>query len=554
MIKRLILSLIVIGCLTGFKTGFLGSVNIDYDFESIDMASGPDTFELFENISSVVAVNSNYAFRGARSLHLKDRADNNDFPEFQGYFPTVNGGVLEVGFALMTPTPSEPFNIALAGQAHFKMQKNGLGFWLFNDGGTLRHMSNSIPKKLFSLQPFQWYSINVSIDTRTGEYSLRVSNELGEQLVFLEQQKHPVNAAGSSLDKYSFSGDLNDTGAANFFIDAFFLRTDQADSPKPLIAPGRRDLFVDKWNHYYQQTQKIKYCLPPQLPYDFIDIYNTAALQTMQANSEILRLLLDSPSSSSLENFEHPEPLISGVAKWASGCSKLKQGEFAQAVSDLEDASELIGYSPAVQSGLAIAHANLGLFHAAQSIALRAQMNWPDDVRWQVLQAAIGFIAGRPEESEATLSNLANSIRLNKREASELMRSLGWFDQGAIAKLKFDQVWNEFAEDYIVAEQYYFSLLWQKRFDESLSFAGDVTEMLAQNDMVSPLWLERAADAAFFSKQYRSAERLYKRVLEESRHRVSALMKLSDVYFLQGQHDQERRIRESIYGALRYEQ
>jgi len=137
--------------LTGFTSGHLGRVDIKYDFESKDIASGPDSFELFEATTSEVSISSKYAFRGSRSLHIQDYQENQSFPEFQGYFPRVSGGTLKIGFALMTPNPEEPFNIAFAGPEHFRMTQNGLGFWLINDAGTLRHMSDSIPKRLLNL-------------------------------------------------------------------------------------------------------------------------------------------------------------------------------------------------------------------------------------------------------------------------------------------------------------------------------------------------------------------------------------------------------------------
>jgi len=272
MRSALILAVISLTILVGFKTGYLGSVDIYYDFESIEIDSGPDTFELFEQSTSEVSLSSAFAFRGAYSLHIQDYVKNSDFPEFQGYFPPVSSGTIEVGFALMTPTPEEPFNIAFAGKKHFSMVKDGIGFWLFNKSGTLRHMSDSIPKKLLELTPFQWYWFEITLDIDKGEYSLKVSDEFDNEIISLEKQKHPINATGSSLQKYSFIGDLEDQGNGDLYIDEFIFRTDYAESPKPLIAPGRRSLFIDQWNEYHKKLENIDFCLAPKLPYDFINI------------------------------------------------------------------------------------------------------------------------------------------------------------------------------------------------------------------------------------------------------------------------------------------
>ena len=88
--------------LVGFKTGSFGSIDIQYDFESSEVDSGPDTFEIFEQSSSSVSLSREYAFRGRSSLHIQDFRKNKTFPEFQGYFPKVSDGSVDIVFALMT--------------------------------------------------------------------------------------------------------------------------------------------------------------------------------------------------------------------------------------------------------------------------------------------------------------------------------------------------------------------------------------------------------------------------------------------------------------------
>jgi len=540
--------------LAGFKTGQLGSVDISYDFESVDIASGPDTFELFEASTAEVSLSSQYAFRGSHSLHLQDRANNRTFPEFQGYFPTVSNGTLNIGFALMTPTPNEPFNIAFAGSQHFRLTQDGIGFWLLNDAGTLRHMSDSIPKRLFNLTAYQWYWFEIELDVSNGTYSLLVRDEAGRKIVNLIDQTHPSNTKKSSLRKYSFAGDMSDRGSADFYIDEFVLRTDYADSPSPLIAPGRRTLFVDQWNEYHKKIENLDFCLAPKLPYDFIDIYNTEGLKTLQDNVEIMRALLSYSSSSVLAEFEHEEALINGIAKWAEGCAHLKNGQHDKAIENLEIAQQLIGNSPATQQSLAIAYAKVNQVYAARSIISSGQTAWPDDVRWPVLSAVIGFMYGRAEDSESALSGVANSLEYDSSKAQALMEDVGWLTSPAARLLKSKQIWNEQTEDFIVAEQYYFALLWQSRYREAERYADDFANLLSRYDIHSPLWFERVGDAALFANDLSSAEREYKKVLKIHQHRMSTLQKLADVYFLQNRMGKERKVRESIFGALNYEQ
>jgi hypothetical protein len=554
MKRWLIIIAISLFGLMGFETGQFGSVYINYNFESIEIDSGPDTFELFEASTSEVSLSSRFAFRGRHSLHIQDYVENSSFPEFQGYFPEVNGGTIEIGFALMTPTPSESFNIALAGSNHFSMTKDGIGFWLFNDSGSLRHMSDSIPKRLFDLTAFKWYWFEIVLDVSRGKYSLIVSDDYGAVIINLDQQKHPTNVKKSGLDKYSFAGDLNDRGNANLYIDEFVLRTDYADSPEPLLAPGRRSLFVDQWNKYHKQIENLDVCLAPQLPYDFINIYNTVGLKNLQENVDVLKILLSSPSEKTLVEFTHENKLMNGVSKWALGCLNLKTGDYYQAIKNFEAAQTIIGVSPATQMGLAIVYANAKHEYGANAVVANGIQAWPDDARWFVLSAALGFISGRAEDSEAAISAMANSFKLSSKEAKALLEDFGWLNEPAVTNLKSSEVWNKEVEDLVVAEQYYFSLLWQDRYNEAQNYADDVNRLLRKHRISSPIWLERAGDAALFAKDFSSAEREYKKALKAREYSLSSLMKLADVYFLQGRVDDERDIRESIFGALNYEQ
>ena len=57
--------------------------------------------------------------------------------------------------------PDQTLNIALAGPSHFTLTKDGIAFWLKTTNGVLHHVSDSIPKKLFPIDPFAWYLVDV---------------------------------------------------------------------------------------------------------------------------------------------------------------------------------------------------------------------------------------------------------------------------------------------------------------------------------------------------------------------------------------------------------
>lgn len=527
--------------------------DVRYDFESINIDSGPDTFQLFEHGDVNVSINSYYAYRGNRSLHLQDKSNSKSFPEFQGYFPNQTQGKLQLSFALMTPDLNEKFNIALAGQGHFYMVENGLGFWLFNDNGVLRHMSDGIAKKVVKLVAYQWYWFDIELDLDRGEYQLFVADEFGETLVSLSNQVHPTSRANSGLNKYSFIGDLEDTGNANFFIDEFSLRTSQTTADRGFVAPGRRSLFIDQWHELNKKSAQIDYCLPATIPYDFIQLQDQASLDILKANTDLLKALISNPKETDYNAARQAGDVFSGMADWAQGCQMLKQKNYSAAVITLEKAQAALGDVPAVQLALAMAYARAGDVYNAQSVLRYGQSVWPNDTRWTVAAAAVGFISDDVALVNNALATVVNNLTYSKSDTLALMENIGWVFAPAARVLSRQQVWDERTKIFILLEQHYFALLWQQQYVQALGYANQLIEQLAKYDINSPLWLERAADAAFLQGDLSSAETAYLNILKTDENKISALQKLADVYFLQGNAQQERVLRESLFGVLDYD-
>lgn len=74
-----------------------------------------------------------------------------------------------------------------------------------------------------------------------------------------------------------------------------------------------------------------------------------------------------------------------------------------------------------------------------------------------------------------------------------------------------------------------------------------------EENPLSPLAHERAADAAFLAGRPGEAIALYERLLEGSERRTILELKLADAYFKAGDREAERRLREAIYGRLEEE-
>ncbi len=71
---------------------------------------------------------------------------------------------------------------------------------------------------------------------------------------------------------------------------------------------------------------------------------------------------------------------------------------------------------------------------------------------------------------------------------------------------------------------------------------------------LDPDRLECAADEAFFQGDLDLAEQIYDRLHQDPKRAQRILLKLSDISYKRGDREEERRLRESIYGSLDYEE
>ncbi len=188
-----------------------------------------------------------YRVSGEMSLEIADKAGDGKFPELQGYFETRKRGEIFCHFAFLVVTPEEEFDVALAGPEFFSQRKDGIAFWLENRGGQLVHWSDGIPKKLFALQGFTWYYVDLRYSIDRGAYDLTIGQEgFSEALVSLRQQPNVTASPGSAVDKFSFVGDpYDDHSDVVYYVDDIRIAAGERLPEKPFAAPGRRQLFVD---------------------------------------------------------------------------------------------------------------------------------------------------------------------------------------------------------------------------------------------------------------------------------------------------------------------
>lgn len=218
-----------------------------YEFEAKEaLATGPDTFAVFRPLQGDVSLTRLFRFSGEQAVLLRDVPADGEFPELQGYFPERTSGTLVLRFALMSPDPQMPWNVALAGPKRFVLQKDGIAFWLKAEAGVMRHVSDSIPKKLLAIRPYVWYLVEVRYDIDAGRYDLSVREENATTpQVALRGQPNATASPASSVDKFSFVGDVEyDAAESTVVVDDIVIATSPTTELPPFVAPGRRALFV----------------------------------------------------------------------------------------------------------------------------------------------------------------------------------------------------------------------------------------------------------------------------------------------------------------------
>jgi hypothetical protein len=174
---------------------------------------------VFEHGQGRVDLACDIRHEGRESVRLTDVSGDGDFPEVQGSFPKVESGTLRFRFALLVATPLERFNIALAGPQHFTMEKDGIAFWLKSEEGFLCHVSDGMPKKLFAIEPFVWYSIEAMLDIDAGTYDLRITKDHAP-LIDLKQQPNATQSPHSAVWLFSFAGSVaEDDSNVCYYVD-----------------------------------------------------------------------------------------------------------------------------------------------------------------------------------------------------------------------------------------------------------------------------------------------------------------------------------------------
>ena len=530
-------SLLVPVCPAGGAPARPASVLASYSFDD-ELATGPDTVAVWQGARHSkggrgrVSLSGAFHVSGHRSVELRDVAGDGDFPELQGYFPVRTTGRLFFHFALLVTDPAEELNVALAGPSFFRLEKDGLAFWLGTRDGWLVHYADGAPKRLCAPEPFVWYAVDVVYDVPAGTYDLVIHAEGREEaIVSLRRQPNANRRPGSSIDKFSFVGaPFSDRSDVVYYVDDVVIGTDQEVARSAFVAPGRRKLFIDSFVEYQTLLRERPRCLPPLDPEDLGFTADDLAEVQAAGSSETVRQLMAGqriPRRTSLERGgETWRRVLDAAGAWSEGCAALAAGDAAGALTLFERAE---GAAPAgrifrLSAALSLA-ALKRIDEAEERLALVSE--WRYDARYAVASAYVG---------------------LGRRD---LGRALEWLRDPAREALDGESQADSVATR--VAEQYYYVLLWKGEYADAREYARRMAGRQLPPLESAGAWSVRAADASFYNRDLAEARELYRSALVgEKDHAMlrEIYLRLADLAFLGGDLVEERRLREHYYGAL----
>jgi len=534
------------------------STLVSYSFDDDTLATGPDTFAVFEKAKGRVHLSSAFRYSGYRSVEIRDVAGDGEFPELQGYFPLRDTGTLYAHFALLVANPDEQLNIALAGPEWFTLKKGGIAFWLQTRGGWLCQYSDSIPMRLVQVRPFTWYLVDLAYDVARGIYDLTIREEGGnDPVVALKGQANAFSEPGSAVDKFSFIGDNgHDTSNVDYFVDDVLLTVDRPIPLAPFVAPGRRKLFFDTWNDARALLRAKPVCLPS---IDLADFgLDAAAIEEMERAgllSALQDILTGTPARIPETGSAANTRALQAILLWKGGCSALERGDADTALERFSKAGELVPRGSIYEASALLSLAALGRFGDVDERLAGLSSPWSDDPRLPLLEGMIGLARSDLESAERPLRAVASRAADDPRLECALVALSKGLDPKLVdmVRARFPADWRSCLDAALAPEEYWHVLLARSSYAEAGRYAARMASRLRAMNLPAAAWIEKVGDAAFLEKDYPRALARYQESAAETAPDGALMLKLSDVHYLLGDLDKERSWREAIYGSLHEE-
>ena len=244
--------------------------------------------------------------------------------------------------------------------------------------------------------------------------------------------------------------------------------------------------------------------------------------------------------------------LLQAMDFWNTGRDRLEKGEPGEALAHFEEALTKVPAGKIYELYAVLALVSLRRWQEVDIRLSRIGSIMQDDPRFGVVSAMVGLARNNLDDAERWLEKPAEEIP--ERFSSQSIREIwsGPITPGLIKEIRnqYPDSWPELIEEPLIAEQYFFVLLWKDRFAEAEQYASRIVERFKKMQLLPSLWQERAGDAAFLAGNVSGALLWYDASVGGGNQNSSVLLKLSDVYFRLGDQEQERIYRERIYGSL----
>jgi hypothetical protein len=535
------------------------SILVRYGFDDDDLATGPDTFAVFEKSKGRVHLTSAFRYSGYRSVEIRDVADDGTFPELQGYFPLRESGTLYAHFALLVADPLEQLNIALAGPEWFTLRKGGVAFWLQTRGGWLCQYSDSIPMRLMQVRPFAWYLVDVAYDITAGVYDLSIREEgRNDPVIDLKAQPNAFHEPGSAVDKFSFIGDNgHDTSNVDYYVDDILLSVDRPIPLAPFAAPGRRKLFFDTWNDAQTLLRSRPVCLPVIDLSDFgLTLDAIDALERDGLLKTLENLIDGRPATIPDRGSDASVRALQAVLLWKGGCSALQRGDAEPALERFTRAIERAPAGTMYEVSAVLSLAALGRWDQVDVRLAGLHAAWKDDPRLPLLLAMIGLARSDLEGAERPLRAHAARVADDPRLECALVALSKNLDRPVVdmVRQRFPSDWQSCLHAALLPEEFFHVLLARRSYSEAGRYATRMASRLKAMNLPASSWVERVGDAAFLERDYARALARYMESAGRPGPDAALMLKLSDVHHLLGDPGKERAYREAIYGSLHEEQ
>ena len=338
MAGRVPLAALALTAILAAAAGAAGpTVLVRYGFDDDAVETGPDTFAVFRAAHGRVGLSTVFRHSGYRSVEIRDVPGNGDFSELQGYFPSSAPAT----FAHLRPhgAAEEELNIASAGPQRFRLGKDGIAFWL-SDARGLRPRLGQHPEEAAPCG-FVWYEVDVAYDVEAGAADLTIHEEgRTEPIVALRNQPGAARQRGSAVDVFSFISDpMEDASDVTYFVDDVSIATSRDVTVPPLVAPGRRKLFIDAFAEYRRtQDEKVR-CLPAVSLRDFgIEWSGPLGARGITLLEEALRSG-GQGEAGRLPADDARGRVVRAAAQWREGCAALESGDATTALDRFEHAA-----------------------------------------------------------------------------------------------------------------------------------------------------------------------------------------------------------------------